>query len=325
MAMNKVTYREAICEAIREEMKRDERVFIIGEDIGKFGHTFNTTVGLVYEFGEERVRDAPISEAGFVGCGLGAALLGMRPIVDITRIDWITVCMDEIVNQIAKMRYLSGGRPEVAMVILTNGEAWSGLGAQHSQSFESWFVHVPGLKVAMPSTAYDGKGLLKAAIRDPNPVMFIEPNGALNTSCPVPSEEYTIPLGKADIKQDGKDVTVVAWGSALMKVLRAAEALAGDGIQVEVVDPRTLRPLDIETIVLSVQKTGRLIVAHEANKTCGVGAEIAALVQEKAFDYLDAPIRRVATPDAIIPVSRELERQILPQEEQIIQAVHSVL
>ena len=325
MAERKITYREAISEAIKEEIIRDDRVFLMGEDLGRFGGAFGTTRGLYHELGEERIKDTPISETAIVGFGLGAALIGLRPIVEIMRIDWLAICMDEIVNHVAKMRYLSAGKPEVSMVIKTNAEGGLGLGAQHSQSFESWVVHVPGLKVVMPSDPYDGKGLLKAAVRDPNPVIFIESVAALSISGTVPTEDYVVPLGKAEIKREGKDATIVAWGTLASKALNAAQTLADEGIQVEVIDPRSLRPLDIETIIASVEKTGRLVVAHQAMKTCGVGAEIAALVQERAFDHLDAPIKRVATPDVIIPVNRNLERMVFPQEEQIIEAVKSVL
>ncbi len=325
MAQRQLTYREAISEAIKEEMVRDERVFLMGEDIGAFGGAFGTTRGLLAEFDEERIKDTPISETAIVGFGLGSALVGMRPIVEIMRIDWMAICMDEIVNHVAKMRYLSAGRPEVAMVIKTNAEGGMGLGAQHSQSFESWVVHVPGLKVVMPSSPYDGKGLLKAAIRDPNPVIFIEPVTLLSLSGAVPVEDYVVPLGKADVKREGKDATIVAWGTLAFKALNAAQTLAEEGIEVEIVDPRSLHPLDIETIVASVKKTGRLVVAHQAMKRCGVGAEIVAQVQERAFDHLDAPIKRVATPDIIIPVNRYLEKAVFPQEEQIIEAVKSTL
>ncbi|MFC1912452.1 alpha-ketoacid dehydrogenase subunit beta [Chloroflexota bacterium] len=325
MAQHQITFREAIGEAIREEILRDDRVFLMGEDVGAFGGSFGTTRGLIHELGEERIKDTPISETALVGFGLGAALMGMRPIVEIMRIDWIAICMDEIANHVAKMRYLSGSRPEVAMVIKTNAEGGIGLGAQHSQSFESWLVHVPGLKVVMPSNPYDGKGLLKAAVRDPNPVIYIEPMSLLGMSGSVPTEDYIVPIGKAEVKRSGKDMTIVAWGTAASKALKAAQTLANEGIEAEVIDPRSLRPLDIETIITSVKKTGKLVVAHEAMKTCGVGAEVAALVQEKAFDYLDAPIQRVATPDAIIPVNRYLERAVLVQEEQIIKAVKTVL
>jgi pyruvate dehydrogenase E1 component beta subunit len=325
MAERQITYREAIIEAIREEMIRDNRVFLMGEDVGALGGIFGTTKGLLQEFGEERVQDTPISEAAIVGFGVGAAMAGMRPIVEIMRIDFMTICMDEIVNQAAKMRFLSGGRFEVPLVIKTNSGGGMGLGAQHSQSLEAWFTHVPGLKVVMPSVPYDVKGLLKAAIRDPNPVIFIESVGSLNISGPVPEDDYVVPLGKADIKRKGTDATVVAWGTLVSKALNAAQTLASDGIEIEVVDPRSLSPLDIETIVTSVKKTGRLVVAHEAIKTSGFGAEVVALVQEQAFDYLDAPIQRVAAPFGIFPVNRSLERMLLPHEEQIIAAVKSVL
>lgn len=325
MTTRKITYREAISEAIREEMMRDERVFLMGEDMGAFGGAFGTTRGLFREFGEERVRDTPISETALVGFGLGAALVGMRPIVDIMRIDWIAICMDEIANHVAKMRYLSAGKPEIAMVIMTSAEGGLGLGAQHSQSFEAWLVHIPGLKVIMPSNPYDGKGLLKAAIRDPNPVIFIESVSLLGSNGAVPQEDYIIPIGKADIKREGKDVTIISWGTLLSKSLNAAQTLADEGIQAEVVDLRTLKPLDLEAIINSVRKTGKLVIAHEAVRTCGLGAEIGMQVQELAFDHLDAPIKRVANPDAIIPVNRNLEKFVLPQEEHIIQAVKSIL
>lgn len=325
MVERKITFRDSITEAIREELRRDERVFLIGEDVGRMGGIFGTSIGLMPEFGEDRIIETPISETAIVGFAVGAAMLGMKPIAEIMRIDWMTICMDEIVNQAAKMRYLSGGHPQVSMVIRTSGGAGIGLGGQHSQSFESWFVHVPGLKVIMPSTPYDCKGLLKAAVRDSNPVIFIEPVTLLNTTGEVPAEDFIVPIGKADVKRVGKDATIVAWGALVPKALNAANTLAGEGIEVEVVDPRTLSPLDGETIINSVKKTGRLVVAHEAVKTCGVGAEIAAQVQEEIFDYLDAPIKRVATPFAIFPVNRNLERMLMPQERQIVEAVKATL
>lgn len=325
MAERQISFREAISEAIREEMARDDRVFLMGEDVGVLGGAFGATKGVFQQFGEERVRETPISETAIIGFALGAAMAGMRPIAEIMRVDWMTICMDEIVNQTAKMHYMTGGRPEVAVVIRAPAEGGIGLGAQHSQSFETWFVHVPGLKVVMPSTPYDVKGLLKSAIRDPDPVIFLEPGVLYGVSGPVPEEDYTIPLGKADVKREGKDVTVVAWGTLVPKTLNAAQTLSGEGIEVEVIDPRSLRPLDIDAIIESVKKTGKLVVAHEAMKTCGVGAEIAALVQERAFDHLDAPIQRVATPDVIIPVNRTLERFVLPQEDNVMAAVKSIL
>ena len=325
MAQRQISYSAAISEAIKEEMARDDRVFLMGEDVGVVGGAFGGTKGIYDAFGAERVLDTPISETAIIGYALGAAMAGMRPIAEIMRVDWMTICMDEIVNQTAKMRYLSGGHPEVSLVIRAAAEGGIGLGAQHSQSFEAWFVHIPGLKVVMPSTPYDVKGLLKSAIRDPDPVIFLEPGVLYGTSGSVPEEEYVIPLGEADVKRKGKDVTIVAWGTMLPKTLHAARTLAEEGIDAEVVDPRTLRPLDISTIINSVEKTGKLIIAHEAMKTCGVGAEIAALVQERAFDHLDAPIHRVATPDVIIPVNRSLERQVLPQEDTVIEAVKSIV
>ena len=325
MPQRQISYREALAEAIKEEMARDDRVILIGEDVGILGGAFGATKGVYDAFGGERVIDTPISETAIVGYALGAAMAGMRPIAEIMRVDWMTICMDEIVNQTAKMRYLSGGYPEVSMVIRATAEGGIGLGGQHSQSFEAWFVHVPGLKVVMPSTPYDVKGLLKAAVRDPNPVIFLEPGVLYGVSGPVPEEEYVIPLGESEVKREGKDITIVAWGTLLPKTLNAAQTLADEGIDVEVIDPRTLRPLDIDTIINSVKKTGKLIIAHEAMKTCGVGAEIAALVQERAFDHLDAPIQRVATPDIIIPVNRSLERVVLPQEDTVVETVKSII
>jgi pyruvate/2-oxoglutarate/acetoin dehydrogenase E1 component len=325
MPQRQITYREALAEAIIEEMARDDRVFLMGEDVGVLGGAFGATPGVYAKFGGERVLDTPISETAIVGYALGAAMAGMRPIAEIMRVDWMTICMDEIVNQTAKMRYLSGGHPDVSMVIRAAAEGGIGLGGQHSQSFEAWFVHVPGLKVVMPSTPYDVKGLLKSAIRDPDPVIFLEPGVLYGISGPVPKEEYLIPLGESEVKREGKDITIVAWGTMLPKTLNAAQTLADEGIDVEVVDPRTLSPLDIDTIIASVKKTGKLIIVHEAMKTCGVGAEITALVQERAFDHLDAPIQRVATPDVIIPVNRGLERVVLPQEGTIVDAVKSVI
>ena len=320
-----LTFREAVAEAIKEEMKRDPTVFVMGEDLGKFGGAFGATRGLLAEFGEERIRDTPISETAIVGFALGAAMGGMRPIAEIMRCDWMTICMDELVNQIAKMRYMSGGRPEIHLVVRTNTEGGIGLGPQHSQSFEAWFCHVPGLKVVMPTNAYDAKGLLKSAIRGRNPVIYMEPNSLLSMSASIPDEDYTVPIGKAEVKKEGKDVTIVAWGTMLAKSLNAAKTLASEGIDAEVIDLRTLRPMDTETIVNSVKKTGRMVVAHEANRTGGLGAEVAATVQELAFDSLDAPIKRVATPDAMIPANRRLEKYVLPQEDKVIEAVKSIV
>jgi len=322
---HRITYRVAVNEAIREEMERDDNIFVLGEDIGKFGDVFGTTRGLYREFGEERVRDTPISETAIISFALGAAMVGLKPIADIQRIDWLTVCVDEIVNQVAKMHYLTAGKCEISIVIKTCVEEWGGLGAQHTQSFESWYAHVPGLTVVMPSNPYDAKGLMKAAIRDPNPVLFFEPYMLLSSSGPVPNEDYTVPIGKALVTREGRDVTVVTWGTTLPKVLKAAATLKDEDIDIEVIDPRTLYPLDIDTILNSVRKTNRLVIAHQAIRYCGIGAEIAAQVQEYAFDDLDAPIQRVATPHVIIPINRTLEQSLFPQEEQIIQAVKATL
>jgi pyruvate/2-oxoglutarate/acetoin dehydrogenase E1 component len=325
MAERQITYREAVAEAIKEEMKRDDKVFSMGEDIAAIGGAFGATRGILDEVGEDRIWDTPISEAAIVGFGLGAAIGGMRPVVEIMRCDWMTICMDEIVNQAAKMRYFTGGKPNIPLVIRTSTEGGIGLGAQHSQSFEAWFAHIPGLKVVMPSTPYDAKGLLKSSIRDENPVIFMEPIILYGASGPVPQEEYSVPLGKADVKREGKDVTIVVWGAVTPRVLSAAQTLAEEGIEVEVIDPRTLRPLDIDAIITSVKKTGRAVVAHEAYKTGGFGAEIVAQIQENAFDHLDAPIQRVANPDVLVPVNRNLERITLPGPERVIEAVKSVL
>ena len=322
---HRIPYRVAVNEAIREEMERDDNIFVLGEDIGKFGDVFGTTRGLYREFGEERVRDTPISETAIISFALGAAMVGLKPIADIQRIDWLTVCVDEIVNQVAKMHYLTAGKCEISIVIKTCVEEWGGLGAQHTQSFESWYAHVPGLTVVMPSNPYDAKGLMKAAIRDPNPVLFFEPYMLLSSSGPVPNEDYTVPIGKASVTREGRDVTVVTWGTTLPKVLKAAATLKDEDIDIEVIDPRTLYPLDIDTILNSVRKTNRLVIAHQAIRYCGIGAEIAAQVQEYAFDDLDAPIQRVATPHVIIPINRTLEQSLFPQEEQIIQAVKATL
>jgi pyruvate dehydrogenase E1 component beta subunit len=325
MTEHRITYREAINEAIREEMSRDDKIFILGEDIAKFGNVFGTTRGLYREFGEERVRDTPVSETAIISFALGAAMIGLKPIADIQRIDWITVCVDEIVNQVAKMHYLTAGKCEISIVIKTCVEEWGGLGAQHTQSFESWYAHVPGLTVVMPSNPYDAKGLMKASIRDPNPVLFFEPFMLYGSSGSVPDEDYTVPIGKAAVARDGKDVSVVTWGTTLPKVLKAAATLENENIDIEVIDPRTLYPLDLNTILNSVRKTGRLVIAHQAVRYCGVGAEIAAQVQEYAFDYLDAPIQRVATPHVIIPINRRLEQSLFPQEEQVIRAIKATL
>jgi len=322
--MRKITYAEAINETLGEMMRRNERIFIMGEDVGHYGGIFQVTKGLLDEFGEERVIDTPISEAGFVGAGIGAALTGMRPVVELMFIDFATLAMDQIVNQAAKIHYMFGGKARMPLVIRTNIGAGRSAAAQHSQSLHAWFVHAPGLKVVLPSSPYDVKGLLVTSIEDDNPVMFIEHKMLYYTEGEVPEELYSIPFGEGEIKREGKDLTMVALSSMVGKALRAAEDLAEDGIDMEVVDPRTLIPLDEDTILDSVKKTGRVLIADEGHKRCGIGAEIAAIVSEKAFDYLDAPILRVASPDVPVPFSHPLEKAYIPDEEDIKRACHEL-
>lgn len=324
--MRELGYREAVREALREELQRDERVFLIGEDIAMpFGGTYKVTLGLSDEFGTDRVRNAPISEMGFLGASVGAAITGMRPVAELMYIDFSGVGMDSIVNQAAKIRYMTGGQAKVPLVIRTQGGAGRASAAQHAQSLEAWFIHVPGLVVIQPSTPYDAKGLLKSAIRSDDPVVFIEHKLLYNTKGPVPEEEYTLPIGKADVKREGHDATVVATSLMVLKALAAAEKLAAQGIEVEVIDPRTLFPLDLETIVESVKKTGKLVIVHEAVGRGGVGAEIATQVMEKAFDYLDAPIKRVAALPVPVPFAPHLENFVIPSEERIIESVQDLL
>jgi pyruvate/2-oxoglutarate/acetoin dehydrogenase E1 component len=326
MTMREITYREALREALREEMTRDERVFLMGEDIADpFGSAYKVTLGLSPEFGTDRVRQTPISEQGFVGAGVGAALTGMRPVVEIMYIDFATMAMDQIANQAAKMRYMSGGQARVPLVIRTQGGPGRSSAAQHAQSLEAWFVHLPGMLVAMPSTPYDAKGLLKTAIRLDDPVMFIEQKLLYNVEGPVPEEEYTIPFGVADIKREGTDCTVVATSMGVVKALEAAEMLAQEGISVEVVDPRTLFPLDIDTIVESVRKTSRLVVTHEAPERGGFGAEVVAQVADRAFDFIDAPIQRVCAPSVPPPFARNMESFIMIDEEKIADRVRKLV
>lgn len=325
MSHREITYAQALNEALREEMQRDEKVFLMGEDIAEHGGPFGVTRDLWKEFGKKRVRNTPISETAIVGAGIGAALCGLRPVVEIMFIDFATLAMDQIVNQAAKLRYMSGGMLKVPIVIRTQGGGGRGNAAQHSQSLEAWFVHIPGLKVIMPSTPYDAKGLLKAAIRDDNPVVFIEHKLLYPVRGPVPEEEYVLPIGVADIKRHGDDVTIVATSRMVLLAMEAAARLQEEGISAEVVDPRTLKPLDIDTIVKSVQRTGRAVVVVEGHRTCGFASELATRIMEKAFDYLDAPIQIVAGKDVPIPYAQNLERAALPQVEDIISAVKSIL
>lgn len=323
--MREITYAEAIREALREEMKRDDKVYILGEDVGKFGGCFGVTKGLWEEFGDDRVRDTPISETAIIGSAVGAAATGMRPVAEIMFCDFMGVAMDEITNQAAKMRYMFGGKVKLPMVVRTPIGGGLSAAAQHSQSLEAWFTHLPGLKVVMPSTPYDAKGLLKASIRDDNPVIFLEHKMLYGFKGPVPEEEYIVPLGVADIKREGRDLTIIATSLMVHKALEAASILEKEGISVEVVDPRTLYPLDEEKIIASVKKTHRAIVVHEAVERNGFGGEIVSIIMEKAFEYLDAPVKRVCGKNVPIPFSPPLERFVIPQVEDILKAVRSIL
>jgi pyruvate/2-oxoglutarate/acetoin dehydrogenase E1 component len=295
--MREITYKEALKEALREELKRDERVFLMGEDIADpFGGAYKVTLGLSPEFGTDRIIQTPISELGTVGACIGAALTGMRPVFDMMYIDFVGMAMDQILNQAAKIRYMSGGQAQVPMVLRTQGGMGRSSAAHHAQSLEAFFLHIPGWLVAMPSTPYDAKGLLKTAIRLNDPVAFIEHKLLYNNKGPVPEEEYTIPFGVADVKREGDACTVVAISKTVEFALKAADTLAQEGINIEVVDPRTLFPLDMETIIKSVKKTGKLIVAHEAVERGGFGAELVARVASEAFGYVDAPIQRLCAP-----------------------------
>ena len=324
--LREISYRDALKEALREEMLRDPTVFLIGEDIGRYwGGAFKVTKGLAEEFGEERVRDTPISESAIIGVSVGAAMTGMRPVAEIMFGDLTTLAMDQIANQAAKIRYMFGGQAKVPLVIRTPFGGGVNIAAHHSQCLEAWFMHVPGLQVAVPSTPYDAKGLLKTAIRNDNPVIFCEHKLLYPIVGPVPEEDYTVPFGVADLKREGTDATIIATLYMVHKSLNAAEALQKEGINVEVVDPRTLVPLDKETILNSVKKTGRVVIVTEDCKTAGVSGEIAAIIAEEALDYLDAPIKRVTTPDVPIPFSPPLEQYVIPDEKRIIKAVKEVV
>ena len=323
--MREITYAECLREALREEMRRDDRVLIMGEDVGVFGGIFKVTEGLYKEFGPDRVMDTPISEAAIAGTATGAALLGMRPVSEIMFMDFITIASDQIVNQAAKIRYMFGGQAKVPAVFRTNMGAGRSSAAQHSQSLHAWIMHVPGLRLVLPSCPYDAKGLLKTAIRDDNPVVFVEHKLLYTTKGPVPEEEYTIPFGQAKIRRDGDDATIIALSSMVNCALEAASQLQNEQISVEVIDPRTLNPLDLETLTASVKKTHRAVVVDEGCLTGGVGAELAALLQEHVFDYLDAPIKRLAAPDVPVPFSPSLEKLVTPSVEQIMASVKQVM
>lgn len=319
-----LSFPKAVNEALREEMRRDPNVILMGEDIGRFGGMFRCTEGLFDEFGERRVWDTPISESGFIGMGLGAAMTGKRPVVEIMFIDFTLVAADQILNQVAKTHYMSGGNAKAPMVIRTQGGGYKGAAAQHSQMLEALFLHVPGLKVVAPSNPADAKGLLISAIRDDNPVLFIEHKQLYGMSGEVPDGEQTAPLSKAAVLREGSDLTIASYSFTVSLALNAAETLAGEGISAEVLDLRTLNPLDWDSVAASVCKTHRLVVAHEAHGRCGFGADLAAQVQEKLFDELDAPVLRVCAQDVPTPFAKSLEEATLPSAEKIAAAARQL-
>jgi pyruvate dehydrogenase E1 component beta subunit len=323
MAM--LTYREALNQAMREEMRRDETIVLMGEEVGFYQGAYKVSKGLLEEFGPMRVLDTPITELGFTGLGVGAAMVGLRPIVEMMTFNFSILALDQIVNSAAKMCYMSGGQFPIPMVIRGPGGAAHQLAAQHSQALEAWFCHVPGLKVVMPSTPADAKGLLKTSIRDNNPVVFIESEVLYGTRGEVPGGERLIPLGVADVKRLGKDVTVIAHSKMVFVALDAAAELEKEGIDVEVIDPRTLRPLDTETLLQSVRKTNRAVIVEEGWPFCGVGAQFVDLIQQQAFDYLDAPVLRVTGADVPTPYAKSLEHLAFPDKQKVKDAVYRVL
>jgi pyruvate/2-oxoglutarate/acetoin dehydrogenase E1 component len=314
--MRKITYAQALNEAVMEEMKRDYKVFCLGEDIGPHGGAFQVTKGLFELFGKKRIRNTPISELGFSGLAVGAAMKGLRPIVEYMYIDFTLLALDQIVNQAAKLGYMSGGKIKIPIVFRTQGGAGRGNAAQHSQSLEALFYHIPGLKLVMPSTPHDAKGLLKSAIRDENPVVFIEHKLLYNTMGEVPEEEFIIPLGKADIKRKGSDLSIIATSNMVSKVIKVADNLK-NLIDIEIIDPRTLVPLDLDTIIKSVIKTGKVVIIQEAPRRGGVASDIASLIMEEAFNYLDSPIKIIAGKNTTIPFSKYLEDDAIPSLESI--------
>ncbi|MFN2598903.1 MAG: pyruvate dehydrogenase complex E1 component subunit beta [Pyrinomonadaceae bacterium] len=320
-----ITMREALNQAMREEMQRDEGVFLMGEEVAAYQGAYKVSKGLLEEFGEKRVIDSPITELGFAGLGVGAAMVGLRPVIEFMTFNFSILATDQIINSAAKMLYMSGGQFNIPIVFRgPNGSAYQ-VSSQHSQALESWYAHFPGIKVVMPSTPADAKGLLKSAIRDDDPVIFLEQERMYGNKGEVPEgEDFTIPLGVADVKREGTDCTIVARSLTVPLALKAAEELEKQNVSVEVIDPRTIRPLDIETIINSVKKTNRVVIAEESHPFCGVAAEISAEITERAFDYLDAPVKRVSAADAPMPYARNLERLALPDVEKIVAAVREV-
>jgi pyruvate dehydrogenase E1 component beta subunit len=320
-----ISYREALNDAMREEMQRDPNIFIMGEDVGFYGGAFKVTDGLFAEFGEKRVIDTPIAEGLIVGAAIGAAMAGLRPIAELMTVNFALLAMDQIVNHAAKIRYMFGGKAKVPLVIRAPGGGGNQLGAQHSQSLESYFVHCPGLKVVMPSTPADAKGLLKEAIRDDDPVMFLEHEHLYNTKGEVPSEDYTTPIGKAAHIREGGDLTIIAYSNMVLTAQEAAQQLEKEGIETDLIDLRSLNPLDKDAIIASVKKTNRVIIVEEDWKTGGVGAEISSQIYEHAFSSLDTPIVRIAGKDTPMPYAKNLERAAIPQVDDIMQAAITVL
>jgi pyruvate dehydrogenase E1 component beta subunit len=323
--MAQITYREALNQALREELERDERVFIMGEEVGYFGGAFKVTDGLLAVFGEKRVRDTPISELTIVGAGIGAAMGGLKPVVELMTVNFGLLAMDQIVNNAAKIHYMFGGHAKVPMVIRAPQGAGHQLGAQHSQSLEAYFLHCPGVRVVLPATPADAKGLLKSCVRQDDPVIFLEHESLYGVKGEVPDDEYLVPLGKANVIRGGKDVTLISYSKCVYDSIAAADALENQGIDAEVIDLRSLNPLDMDTVLQSVRKTGKAMVIYEGWRTGGAGAEIVAQIQESAFDHLDAPVERVATLDTPIPYNARLEKAALPSPAQIIEVAERML
>ena len=323
--MPDITYREALRQALREEMTRDDSIFIMGQDVAGFGGAYKVTEGLLDEFGPRRIKDTPIAEEGVVGAAIGSAMVGLRPVVEIMTINFALVAIDQIINNAAKISYMFGGQDHVPLVVRTPQGAGQQLGAQHSQNFDNYFAYIPGLDVVTPATPADAKGMLKTALRGQNPVLFIENLGLYNTVGPVPEGEYLVPFGKARVAREGRDVTIVAHSRMVIVALEAASLLEKEGIDAEVIDLRSLRPLDIQTPVDSVKKTNRAIVVGENWRTYGVGAEIVAAIQEHAFDYLDGPIGRIGSAEVPMPYSKVLEQAALPHAPEIVEAVRAMM
>ncbi|MBN2001419.1 pyruvate dehydrogenase complex E1 component subunit beta [candidate division KSB1 bacterium] len=320
-----LTFREALNQAMAEEMERDPNVYLMGEEVGYYNGAYKVSQGLMERFGPERVIDTPIAELGFAGVGVGSAMVGLRPIIEMMTFNFSILALDQIFNNAAKLRYMSGGQFQIPIVFRGPGGAAHGLGAQHSQCLDPWFCNVPGLKVVAPSVPADGKGLLKSAIRDNNPVIFIESEVAYGFKGEVPEGEFLVPLGVGEVKREGKDVTIVAWSKMIHVALDAANALAEEGIQAEVIDPRTLRPLDEQILITSVEKTNRCVIVEEGWPYAGVGAEIAHRINMHAFDHLDAPVLRISSKDVPMPYALNLEKDVMPNAQKVVAAVKKVL